>query len=143
VGFVLSRFTQEDQSKVPWDVQIGATFKPEHMPFRFSVTGHHLFNRDLLNDAISSSSAREILAHLVVSTEIVFSKNISFMAGYNHLMRQELRLQQTAGSAGFSYGFLWRTNNMQFAYGRGAYHVAGASHVLSLNINLNRIFRKI
>lgn len=87
--------------------------------------------------------AREILSHLVIGTEIAFSQNISFMVGYNHLIRQELKLQQRAGSAGFSYGFLWRTNSMQFAYGRGAYHVAGASHVLSLNIDLKKIFRKI
>lgn len=143
IGFILSGFTQEDELNVPWDVQMGITYKPEHMPIRFSLTGYHLFNRDLLDDNISSSSAREILAHLVVGTEIVLSKNISFMAGYNHLLRQELKLQQTAGSAGFSYGFLWRTNTVQFAYGRGAYHVAGASHVLTLNINLNKIFRKI
>lgn len=140
IGFLLNDFTTTSDSRLPWDIRIGATYKPEHMPFRFSITGHHLFNNDLLDDEISSSDFKEVLAHVVIGTELVLSRNISIFAGYNHLVRQELKLQQTSGGAGFSYGFKWKTKTFQFAYGRGAYHIAGASHMLSLNMNLNRIF---
>lgn len=143
IGFVLSDFTSTSGSKLPWDVELGVTFKPEFMPFRFSVTGHHLFNTDILDNTISDSDFREVLSHMVVATEIIISKNISVLIGYNHLIRQELRLQQNAGGAGFSYGFQWKTNKFTFSYGRGAYHPAGATNVLSLDFNLNKIFRTI
>lgn len=143
LGFVLNDYTTISDSQLPWDIQLGATYKPEHMPFRFSLTGHHPFNDNLLEDIIDDSKTKEVLAHLVVGTELLISKNISLLFGYNHLNRQELKLQQTAGSSGFSYGFIWRTKNLHLAYGRGAYHVAGASHVLSLNIDINKIFSKI
>lgn len=142
-GFILNDFSSSSNSDLPWDIRIGTTFKPQHMPFRFSLTGHHIFNKNLLNDEISDSKFREILAHVVIGTELIISRNISIFAGYNHLVRQELKLQQTSGGAGFSYGFAWTTKSFQFAYGRGAYHIAGASHMLTLNMNVNRIFRKI
>ena len=143
VGFVISDFTTTSDSQVPWDAQLGVSYKPQYMPFRFTITGHHIFNNDLLYDEIEDSFSRELLSHIVVGTELVLSQNISVMAGYNHLIRQELKLKQTAGSAGFSYGFLFKTKKLVFSYGRGAYHVAGAAHVLSLNVDLNTFFRKI
>ncbi|MGK7389844.1 MAG: type IX secretion system protein PorQ [Candidatus Cyclobacteriaceae bacterium M2_1C_046] len=140
VGFLINDFTSTSDSHLPWDARIGVTFKPEHMPFRFSMTGHHLFNYDLLSDEISTSNFKEVMAHIVIGTELVLSRSISIFAGYNHLVRQELKLQQLSGGAGFSYGFKWQTNTFQFGYGRGAYHIAGAAHMLSLNMNMNRIF---
>lgn len=143
IGFLINDYSTTSDSKLPWDVQLGVTFKPEHMPFRFSLTGHHIFNDDLLNDEISDSKAKEVLSHMVIGTELIISRNISILAGYNHLVRQELKLQETAGGAGFSYGFSWNTKSLRISYGRGAYHVAGASHMLTLNLNLNRFFKII
>ena len=42
IGVILSEFTETSDSELPFDVQLGVTFKPKHMPFRFSLTGYNL-----------------------------------------------------------------------------------------------------
>ena len=41
-GFILSDFTGSEDSSLPFDVQVGVTFKPDHMPFRLTATIYNL-----------------------------------------------------------------------------------------------------
>ncbi len=47
VGFFLSDYTSTANSEVPFDIHLGVTFKPEHMPVRFSLTSYNLYQGDL------------------------------------------------------------------------------------------------
>lgn len=42
VGFVLSEYSGTSDTQLPFDVQAGITFKPKHMPLRFSITAYNL-----------------------------------------------------------------------------------------------------
>ncbi|ELR72744.1 hypothetical protein C900_01123 [Fulvivirga imtechensis AK7] len=149
LGVILSDYSETSDSSLPFDVQVGMTFKPEHMPFRFSFTGHHLHQGDIsYYDAGQSSGQEEpgkfdkIFRHIVVGAELLLTKNVNLRFGYNHLVRQELKLEEAAGGAGFSYGLMFRVKAFEFAYSRGGYHVAGGAHSFTLTANTNMFFRK-
>jgi hypothetical protein len=44
LGFILSDYAESSSSGLPFDVRIGASLKPEHMPLRFSLTAYNLVN---------------------------------------------------------------------------------------------------
>jgi len=147
-GIVLSDYTSDDDSKLPFDVQLGTTFKPQHMPFRFSFTAYNLskgdsafFNTNDPNAGDEPGTADKIFRHLNAGVELLISKNVNLRAGYNHLVRQELKLEETAGGAGFSFGLMFRIKAFEFSYSRGGYHAAGGSNNFGLAVNTNRFYK--
>ena len=148
-GVILSDYSETSDSKLPFDVQAGFTFKPEHMPFRFSFTGYHLYKGDIAYYDPDQSFGQDepgtfdkIFRHIVVGAELLLTKNVNLRFGYNHLVRQELKLEEAAGGAGFSFGLMFRIKAFEFAYSRGGYHVAGGAHSFTLTANTNLFFRK-
>ncbi|UII32728.1 type IX secretion system protein PorQ [Fulvivirga ulvae] len=149
IGLVTSQYTDTDEAKLPFDVQFGASFKPSHMPFRFSFTGYNLYQRDVSYYDPAQMPADDkpgafdkIFRHIVIGTELLLTKNVNLRMGYNHLIRQELKLENTSGGAGFSFGLMFRIKAFEFAYSRGGYHVAGGSNNFTLTANTNLFFRK-
>ncbi len=149
-GVILEDFTTTSNSSLPFDVQLGVTFKPAHMPFRFTFTGYNigladqkLFDPsgDGLGIPQELSTIDRILRHLAVGTEILVSKNFNLRAGYNHLIRNELRLSQASGGAGFSFGFLLRIKRFELAYTRSLYHPAGGYNYFTLASDLNSFIK--
>ena len=150
-GFVLGDYTEESNSKPPMDIQVGATFKPEHMPFRFSITAYQFTNGEkeiayyeasngLQND--EPGGFDKFTRHFVIGTELVLSNNVNVRLGYNHLVRKELRLESKSGGAGISYGFMFRVKAIEFAYARGGYHVAGGAHQFTMAYNTDNLLRR-
>ncbi len=151
IGVVLSDYTDTGDAELPFDVQLGITFKPQHMPFRFTLTGYNLgLTGETLLDPSGTGlgtpqelgTADRIFRHLAVGTEILISPNFNLRAGYNHLRRQELRLAETSGGAGFSFGFLLRIKRFELAYTRALYHVAGGYDYFTLTSNLNSYIKR-
>lgn len=151
IGFVLSEYTEDTNTKLPVDVQVGLTFKPEHMPFRFSLTAYQLANgeEDIayyepLNDLQTEEPGGfdKFARHFVIGTELLLSKNVNVRLGYNHLVRKELRLEAKSGGAGISYGFMFRVKAIEFAYSKGGYHVAGGAHQFTMAYYTNNLLRR-
>lgn len=149
LGAVISDYTITSNSELPFDVQLGMTFKPEHMPVRFTLTGYNLtdgnisyFNSNPIFEEEKPGDLDNALRHLNVGAELLLTKNINIRFGYNHLVRQELKLPNSGGGAGFSYGLMFRVKAFEFAYGRGGYHAAGGSNNFTLTMNTNRILKK-
>ena len=149
VGFVLSEYTETSNTQLPFDIQLGMTFKPEHMPFRFSLTGYNLTQGDIsyfdpngtevLDDKGSLDNA---LRHLNIGAELLLGKNVNLRFGYNHLIKQELKLNDTNGGAGLSFGLLFRVKAYEFAYSRGGYHAAGGSNSFGVTVNTNLFLKR-
>lgn len=149
VGFVLSEYTETSNTKLPFDIQLGMTFKPEHMPFRFSLTGYNLRQGDIsyfdpngieiLEDKGSLDNA---LRHLNIGAELLLGKNVNLRVGYNHLIKQELKLNDTNGGAGLSFGLMFRVKAFEFAYSRGGYHAAGGSNSFGVTANTNLFLKR-
>jgi len=156
-GIILSNFSPSSESTTPFDIQMGISFKPEHMPTRFTITTHHLHQFDIsffdpesnvqLDASGNEVEADEpglgdkIMRHFIVGTEFIFSDNFQLRAGYNVLRRKELRLENVSGGAGFSIGAMIRVKKIEFAFTRAFYHTAGGITSLGISSNLKSIIR--
>src|SRR5690606_38326496 len=48
IGYQLSTHSGQDREPMPFDAQLGLSYKLEHMPLRFSTTVHHLHQWDIV-----------------------------------------------------------------------------------------------
>ncbi len=103
------------------------------MPLRFSLTAHHLnafdqvyndpalfFDFDNNGNRVPRKVAvpEKLLRHLTAGAEILLHPKFRLMLGYDHLLRQELRLRETGGLSGISFGALLKVRRFEFSYGR-------------------------
>lgn len=151
LGFLLSDFESNAESRLPLDVQLGLSYKPEFMPFRFSVTTRNTLREDLVYFDNSTSGfgqeeppgfGEEIFRRVVLASELLISQNLHLRVGYNHLLRQELRLEDISGGAGLSFGLMFKVKRFEFAYSRALYHVAGGSNFFQVMINTNELIKR-
>jgi hypothetical protein len=145
VGIVLGDYTGEKNSKLPFDVQLGATFKPEHMPLRFSLTAYNLTTADVTYadpDDKKPGGVSKVLSHVTMGTEILVHKNVTIMAGYNYLVHQALKLAGGGGGAGISLGFAAAIRSFEFGFSRSAYVAGNAGYSFTLSTNVNKILKR-
>ena len=80
LGFVMQEYSETSSSRLPADVQVGVTFKPEYMPLRFSFTAWQLINPSL-NDELTDnqrSGLDKVLRHFNFGAEILIHKKVNF-----------------------------------------------------------------
>jgi hypothetical protein len=156
-GVQLSHYTPGDQANLPFDVQIGTSFKPKFMPVRFSFTAHHLHRFDIAYqdpgrrgtlDANGNEVKEEVgfadklARHFVVGGELLLHRNFHLRLGYNHLISRELRLTSFSGGAGFSFGAMMRVRAFEVAFSRMYYHAAGGRSTFTLICDLGHLLKK-
>ena len=77
-----------------------------------------------------------LLRHLALGTGLQLGPNLAFRFGYHHRRRQELRLTNAPGTAGFAWGVDFKVRRFDLAVARNTYHAAGASTHLSIRTRL-------
>ena len=121
------------------------------MPFRLSLAGYNLglVNEKLFDptgtgegELTEVNGVDRVMRHLALGTEILVHNNFNLRFGYNHLVRKELRLAETSGGAGFSFGFLLRIKSFELAYTRSIYHTGGGYDYFTLVSDLNSFIKK-
>lgn len=157
IGFPLSRYIEGQEINMPFDVQLGGSFKPEYMPFRFSVNLHHLYRFDIvyldpdLNATLDANGNRveeqktffdKLARHFVIGGDVLLTKGFTVRLGYNHLINREMRLRDISSFAGFSFGFALKVKSFDFAFSRATYHLAGARSFITLRSNLKRVLKR-
>ncbi len=157
VGYQIKAFDGAARQPMPFDAQLGASFKPEHMPVRLSVTAHHLHQFDIVylnpdeegqldenGDEVKEEKTfgDKLARHFVLGTEFIFSKNFQLRAGYNHLRRKELKLDAGSGGAGFSAGFMLRVRSFELNYGSAFYHPSGGSHYITISADTGAFLKR-
>jgi hypothetical protein len=157
VGFNLSNYVKGQPVNLPFDIQLGSTYKPKHMPLRLSVTATHLYTMNVVyNDPalnvkvnldgsvtpIPTTFSDKVLRHFVIGGELIVSKNIHFLFGYNFLMRRELKLQSMAGPAGITWGFMFRVKKFEIGFTRAYYSVQGGTSYFTLGLNMHEWIKK-
>jgi hypothetical protein len=157
LGYQFSPYPGTDRGPLPLDVQIGATVKPEHMPLRFSLTAHHLQQWDIqyldpnqrgqldannVEKKPTKSFGDNLARHFTASAALVLGKGLNVRVGYNHLQRRELRLENTSGSAGLSFGVMLKISTFQIDYTHATLQAAGSSEYFTLSRNLDSLFKK-
>ncbi|MFO7257373.1 MAG: type IX secretion system protein PorQ [Bacteroidota bacterium] len=144
-GFVLSEYSESSMTSPPFDVQMGVTFKPEHMPIRFSVTVHDLADvddgyYDPLDEDVSALN--KVLRHVNFGAEVLLHRNVSLLAGYNVRLHRELRMEEYGGGAGVTLGFSARVKTFEFTFGRSGYIAGVASYNLTLAADINGMLKR-
>ena len=141
LGGSVTNYNELVEAEIPLDVKLGTTFKPEYMPLRFTITSSNLSNTNFIEESESegrsNKSIEKVLRRMNLGAELLLSKNFNVLVGYNHKRKQELKLDEIGGGAGFSYGFMIKIKRFQFRFSRATYHAAGGSSFLSLQTNLN------
>jgi hypothetical protein len=156
-GFALSNYTTNSTLRLPFNLGFGMTYKLEHMPLRFSLTSHNWQRFDITYldpnkigelDA-SGNEVKEqktffdnFARHFVIGGEFLLGKAFNVRVGYNHLINRELKLEDRARRAGWSYGFMVKIKGLEIAYSRAIYSVAGGTNFVGVNMALNRFFKK-
>ncbi|MFI5218361.1 MAG: type IX secretion system protein PorQ [Bacteroidia bacterium] len=158
IGMQLSTYTQGDREPLPFEVQLGISYRLPKAPLRLSLTATHLekpnltyTNPALVNetDPITGepienkiSLFEKIACHAIIGGEILITQNFHLRLGYNYMRRQDLGLSSRMSISGFSGGFGFRISKFHFSYGRAAYHVAGASNHFSITTNISEFSKK-
>jgi hypothetical protein len=150
-----------DNESLPFEIQLGITKKLKHAPFRLSILARNLETPDLtyeseLNveqqtDLITgkiktkskfSSYADNVMRHIVFGLEFIPGKNFYVNLGYNYKRREELKIADRIGGAGFSWGFGIKIYKMRVSFGRARYHLAAPMNHFTVNVNLSEFSRK-
>jgi hypothetical protein len=142
----------------PFEIQLGASIKPKHMPVRFSVALTHLETPDMtyINteapQAIDLATGKPIVTqisvgdkifrHFVFGAEILISKNFNLRVGYNVQRRQEMMIPDNKGMVGYSFGAGIRINKFHISYGRSVFSLAGGSNTFTITSNLSEFYKK-
>ncbi len=154
IGFPISNYTADSEFILPFDLRVGSSFKPRHMPLRFSATLHRLYRYDIVYDDPGSftgfdengepiretpSTLDKVTRHFVIGTELLIAKGFNLQAGYNFMKRTELLIPERKALVGFSFGMLLKVKSLQFAVARSVDHISGATTKLTLTSDLNFI----
>lgn len=141
-----------EMEKIPFNLQFGISQKLQHAPIRFAATLQNLQKWDLAQPEedktgiipvyVEENFTKKFMRHMVLGVELLPSPNFTIRAGYNHQIRHELRLDEKMSTVGFSWGFGFRISRFHINYGSARYHLAGASNIISIALNLNEGFKR-
>jgi hypothetical protein len=146
-GFQIKTYTGEGGEPLPFEIIAGATKRLAHAPFSFSLTLRHLEKPDLTHDydtgddIPSGGFGENLLRHVIFGIEILPADILWLGVGLNYQRRSEMRIEQRAGMTGFTAGFGIRTRSFELAYGRDAFHLAGASNHITITLRPELIFK--
>lgn len=120
----------DDQyDRMPIDVQLGASKRFAHMPFRISATLVDLNHLDY-----------KFINHLVAGADIIISPTIWVGIGYNFRRANEMKITETDGSsshgAGLSFGAGINIERFKLNLAYGKYHVSSSSILVNLAYSL-------
>jgi len=156
VGFSNSQFDSENLN-LPFDVKLGYSNKLKYLPFRYTITAQqfHRWNLDpddpnaplilnFLGEVVEENQFSEqidnFFRHFIFSGEFLLGKKelLRLRFAYNHLRKQQLKLETFRSLGGFSFGFGIKIKRFRLDYGLGYYHIAGATNHVGINFLINR-----
>ena len=146
---------------LPFDLRMAVSQRLKYLPFRFSITAHHLHRWNILyddpdaenttifigedqTDSPVSIFADNFFRHLVFNGEFLIGKqeNFSLRLGYNHLRRRELGVTNFVSLTGFSFGAGIKFGHFSLDYGYAIYHLTGGTSHVGLSMNVNKLFSR-
>ncbi|TXB68396.1 type IX secretion system protein PorQ [Phaeodactylibacter luteus] len=156
MGRQITYYAEGNPEPLPFEIQLGISKRLRYLPFRLSVTYRYLnrwniryddpnaepsllfFGEEQPEESRSSIWIDNLFRHFVFSGEFLLGprENLRLRAGYSHLMRRELALDNFGSLAGFSFGLGVKISRFRIEYGHQAYHLAGGLNHLSISTNI-------
>ena len=151
-GRQISEYADTEES-LPFDVQLGISKELKHLPFRYSLTFHHLNQFDIKSpykltsqtniesgelEIKEESVAKTAFRHLIIGGELnPFRKSLFIRGGFNFQRRFDMSLSTYPAMVGFSWGIGFKVLKFRLDYSRAAYHLSGTPNNFSFAINLS------
>jgi hypothetical protein len=159
-GTQLKSYTKGNKEPLPLEVEAGLTQKLSKAPFRFTLTLRHLEKLDMtytdpagatetdpltgeLKSPEKISFGNKILRHVIISNEILLSKNFHIRMAYNFQRRNELKVDSRVALAGISFGLGIKVSKFHLSYARSIYHLAGGTNSLAISTYLGDYKHKV
>lgn len=158
VGSQLKDYIPGNSEALPWDADLGASYKFKHAPFRINVVATHLQTwtltytdptdtqtvNQLTGQPIAKSGSgtffNNLGRHLIGSFELLLGKNFALRYGYNYEMRQELALTSAPGLAGMSGGFEMKIYKFHISYALTKYSVGAAANTFTFIFDTSEFY---
>ena len=152
IGGQLTTYRPGNREDIPFEIQFGISKRLRYLPFRFSIIYRDLQRWNVLYD--DPNSVEDVLfgevttdggnqffdnlfRHFVFNGEFLFGRreNFRLRAGYSHLLRQDLSVENYRSITGFSFGFGIKINRFRIDYGWGKQHLAGGLNHFTISTN--------
>jgi hypothetical protein len=155
IGYQFKTYTGEDRFPLPVELQLAASYRVKHAPFRLSILAHHLNKWDLTYNDVSTDPTIDALTgvlkyeggpswldkfgrHFSYQVEVFIGKHIDLRIGFDYHRRKEFSLTDRTGISGFSFGAGVHFSKFRLDYGFMAYSAAGYGNMLTLSTNLEK-----
>lgn len=162
IGSQLVPYLPGQYEPLPFEIQLGLSQKLKHVPLRFTqvLTNLQRWNLsyddpnnpdnqpDPITGTVSKPSgpeqvADEIMRHVVLGAELTIAKVLAVRLGYNYQRRQELKLYDKPGMAGFSIGAGLNIKMFSINYTRATFQAGSPNpNYITLGINLKEFSKK-
>jgi len=151
IGMQLVTYRGADREPLPFQIALGASYKPLHMPFRFHISLHSLqrfmditYNQYLQSNTLSlgneevttleAAVMEKFTRHLAFGGELVMGKNLGILIGYNHQRRMEMAPAVRGGLAGFGWGVRFKVWKYHLTYASASLFPGYNTNTLSLSL---------
>lgn len=159
-GFVFKDYTAQANSMLPLDIYGALSYRLAHAPFRFHLVGHSL-NRGqniwldpnakesidpLTGDTIPvyiPNLGEKIANHLQFQLELIPKGAIQMRMGFDYNKRQQLKLTDFPGLAGFSFGTRLHVKRFDLDYAIQFYSKAGSIQTIGLSTDIKRLKKRV
>lgn len=153
-GYQFDGYTQKNHEPIRPNMQIGVSHKIKHAPLRLSVLIHDLNKWDLTyNDPFlkptkdpltgdtipvkRSGFGEKLGRHFTFQLELLPTKYLQFRFAFNYQQRQQMKVVDRTGLAGFSFGFGLMLKKFQLQYGINIVSTAGFNNMFTLSTNID------
>ena len=150
LGYQVAAYKNAETEPLPFEIQLGASYKPVHMPFRFHVALHSLQKWDLTYDQYlesqqvdlngntqyksSANFVEKAFRHVNFGGELILGKHMSVLLGYNYQRRKEMAPSIRPGLSGMGWGIRMKLWRYHLTYSSVAYFPGQNSNTISLSL---------
>jgi hypothetical protein len=158
IGSEIKPYNPNVYEPIPFDLQAGLAFGFKHLPIKFHITFHHLYEWNIRYDNPADDAASElftdsssskpnqhiadmIFEHIIFGAEINIKKVVRLEVAYNQMRQEELSLTTKLGLPGISFGVGIHIKQFDFSYAFQPMAQGQTLNYFTLSVNTSQ-FRK-
>ena len=155
-GQMSSYYSGSEKEPLPFNIQLGVSKKMNHAPFRIGVVLDNLQNWNLSytdpnlegkTDPLTGEPivvedptfGDELMRHIIFSGEIVIENAFQFQIAYNYRRQKELKVIESPGLAGLSFGIGINIKSLSLSYALSNYTRGGTTNQFTLALRFNEM----
>ncbi|GAB5410745.1 MAG: hypothetical protein BalsKO_31100 [Balneolaceae bacterium] len=126
------------REEIPFDISAGFSKKPENFPFRLNLTLRQLNDWDMrvVGETEDPAFFDNLFRHVIFGGEAAFSENFLFRLGYNRLLHEQTKTNQSFDLAGVSVGVGLKIKGLNIDLSRSSYSKLGGIVQISVRSQL-------